>query len=189
MVPTDELEKYPREPWWRRLLIPFLVVLVVAVAFLVPATRDNDVPDFELQRLGGPGTLSSDDLKGSPVVLNFFAGWCLPCQEEAPLLQETFEEYRDEGVRFVGVATNDTEERALAFVERFGIGYDVVMGNDALEQELGINGLPQTLFVTADWELASVEAADKLGEQGPTAVLGAIEPAELRAQIESLLAD
>jgi thiol-disulfide isomerase/thioredoxin len=113
----------------------------------------------------------------------------LPCQEEAPLLQETFEGYRDEGVRFVGVATNDTEERALAFVERFGIGYDVVMGNDELEQELGINGLPQTLFVTEDWELASVEASDKVGEQGPTAVLGAIEPAELRAQIESLLAD
>jgi thiol-disulfide isomerase/thioredoxin len=189
MVPIDELDQYPRRPWWRRLLIPVAVVVVVGLAFFIPATQDDDMPEFELDRLGGTGTLSSEDLRGSPVVLNFFAGWCLPCREEAPLLQEAYEEYRDRGVHFVGIATNDTEERALDFVDEFGIDYDVVMGNDELEQDLDINGLPQTLFVTRDWELASVQASDKLGEQGPTAVLGAITRADLRAQIESLLTD
>jgi cytochrome c biogenesis protein CcmG, thiol:disulfide interchange protein DsbE len=187
MVPIDELENYPRPPWWRRLLIPFVVVLVVGLAFLIPATRDDDVPEFELDRLGGAGTVASEDLKGSPVVMNFFAGWCAPCREEAPLLQEAYEKYGDRGVQFIGVATNDTEERALAFVEEFGIEYDVAMGTDELEQELGINGLPQTLFVTRDWELSSVQASDKVGEQGPTAVLGSISRADLKAEIESLL--
>jgi cytochrome c biogenesis protein CcmG/thiol:disulfide interchange protein DsbE len=189
MVPIDELEQYPRKPLWRRLLIPFVVIVVVAVAFLIPASQENDVPDFELQVLGGEGTLSSESLKGSPVVLNFFAGWCRPCIEEAPLLQETYERYRDQGVRFVGVATNDTEERALDFVRKYGIEFDVVMGDDELEQELGINGLPQTLFVSPDWELASSQAQDQIGEQGSTAVLGAITKKELEAQITSLLSE
>ena len=189
MVPIDELEQYPRRPLWRRLLVPLAVVAVVAVAVAIPATRSDELPDFELERLGEPGTLTSDDLKGSPVVLNFFAGWCGPCREEAPLLQRTYETYRDEGVRFVGVAINDTEERALDFVEEYDIGYPVVMGNDEIERDLGINGLPQTLFVTSEWKLASSSATDQIGEQGSTAVLGAIEPDELRSQIESLLAD
>jgi cytochrome c biogenesis protein CcmG, thiol:disulfide interchange protein DsbE len=187
MVPIDELEQYPRRPWWRRLLIPVIVVTTVGVGLAIPATQNDDLPDFELARLGGGGTLSSDDLKGAPVVLNFFAGWCQPCREEAPLLQRTYEEYRADGVRFVGLATNDTAERALDFVKEFGITYDVVMGTNELEEELGINGLPQTLFVNSDWELASVEASDRIGKQGSTTVLGAIEPSELKTQIESLL--
>jgi thiol-disulfide isomerase/thioredoxin len=188
MVPIDELEQYPRRPWWRRFLIPIVIVVGVGIGLAVPAARKDNLPDFELARLGAEGTISSDDLKGSPVVMNFFAGWCQPCIEEAPLLQRTFEEYGDQ-VRFLGVATNDTEERALDFVEKYGIEFDVVMGTDELEQELRINGLPQTLFVTEDWELASVQAEGQVGKQGSTAVLGAIEPAELKSQIEALLSD
>jgi cytochrome c biogenesis protein CcmG, thiol:disulfide interchange protein DsbE len=189
MVPTDELESYPRRPRWWRILIPAVLVGVVAALFVIPAEKDDEVPDFSLPLLSGEGKLTSDELRGSPVVLNFFASWCVPCREEAPLLQKAYEDYREEGVRFVGVATNDLPDRALDFADDFGITYDIVQGNDELERGLGINGLPQTLFVNQDWELTSVEANEKVGAQGSTTVLGAISGAELRKQIEALLED
>src|SRR5581483_7895462 len=70
--------------------------------------------DFNLPRFDG-GTLRLADLKGQPVMINFWASWCVPCREEAPILQQTWEEYRDKGVVFVGVDIWDTEVDARAF--------------------------------------------------------------------------
>lgn len=198
MVPLDELKEHHSDSRTRRkVLVGTVIVALVAgaVYFLFqPADEPSGptrLPGFDLPLLAGNGTLSSDDLRGEPTVLNYFASWCLPCREEAPLLEQTYREYRDEGVRFVGVNMEDTEEAAREFVDEFGITYPVIKDYDkTLARELGVTiGLPQTFFVTPEGLISSQESGEQVGGgSGPIVSLGAIERDELIEQIERLLA-
>lgn len=194
MVPLDELKDYPRTSRWRRFIAPALIGLALAVAlfFLLQPTeesrQDKRLGSFELPLLGG-GTLSDEDLRGKPVVLNFFASWCTPCREEADLLQNAYEEYGPRGVQFIGVNVEDTPEKAKDFVNEFGITYPVVKDYDlALVEDLDtLIGWPQTFFVTGDLEVLSIEAGEKVGTINGTTTLGAIDKDQLDAGIEALL--
>lgn len=194
VVPVDELEGYP--PTRRRLrLIAFSIALAMVVAalstlLLRPAARDEPdrLPEFSLSHLREPGTLGSDDLAGSPVVLNFWASWCGPCREEAPTFQAAWERYEPEGVKFVGVNVCDLEPEAKKFVADFDITYPVVRDPDQeLADALGIEcALPQTFFVDAGGTLVAGTDAEVAGGGGRV-VLGAIEREDLEARIEQLL--
>ena len=190
MVPTDELREFPRRSRWRRLAPALaLIGLAVLIGVMRPADEETrSLPTFELPLLDG-GTLSSSDLDGSPVVLNFFASWCRPCIEEAPALQKTYETYRERGVRFVGVNVQDTEERARAFVKKHGVTYPVVKDYDlVLGGPLGIRvGLPQTFFVAPDGKLTGSARGEAQRGGGPLASLGAISQRGLEREIEALL--
>lgn len=195
MVPLDELQEYSRGPRRRRLILG-IVGVIAAVALLLfllrpaeQAEQPKRLTSFELPLLGG-GTLSDDDLRGRPVVLNFFASWCVPCREEAPLLQKTYEEYEDRGIQFVGVDVMDTKEDARRFVKEFGITYPVVTDYDLeLSQQLrtGI-AWPQTYFLDEDLVVAATAAGEEVDAGGAASTLGAISEADLRAGIEALLA-
>ncbi len=189
MVPTNELEGYARSS--RTKHIVYAVVVLGALASILyltlkPVPREP-VPEFELPLLRG-GSLSSHQLKGTPIVLNFFASWCEPCREEAPLLERTWRRYRSRGVRIVGVNVRDTERDARRFVRDYGLSYPVVVDRgEELSSALGIHGLPQTFFVTADWELLGESAGEEVGTEYDTTKLGAVSRAELEANIERLL--
>ena len=65
-------------------------------------------PAFELSRLDASGgKLSLADLKGKPVIVNFWASWCIPCKDEAPALQKTYEKYRAQGLTVLGIDAQD----------------------------------------------------------------------------------
>lgn len=188
MVPPEELDetKKPKLGW----ILGGLAAAIALVLFLVPAEKTETMPDFDLPLLGTDDVLSSETLRGHPVVLNFWASWCAPCREEAPLLERTYQRFRDQGVRFVGVNIRDQEPNARRFVEDFGITFPVVRDEDQeLARGLDVYGLPQTFFIDADGRLASTtdtEGGEGTG-QGGTIVLGAVDERELVEQIEQLL--
>lgn len=194
MVPLDELEEYSRGPRRRRLILWVVGGLAIAalLLFLLRPAEDPEQPkrvtSFELPLLDG-GRLSDDDLRGRPVVLNFFASWCLPCREEAPLLEKTYKEYEDAGIQFVGVDVMDTEEDARRFVKEFGITYPVITDYDlVLADDLRTGyAWPQTYFLNEDLVVASAAAGEEVGARGEASTLGAIEEADLRREIEALL--
>ncbi len=138
-----------------------LLVLVPAVAFLIfmgigtyqridVPTPGKEVPDFTAPLLGDDGTLSLSDLAGKPVVLNFWASWCGPCKDEAPLLQAAHEEYGDR-IAFLGVDIRDAMSDALEFVDTYGLTYPSVRDEDMrVYADYGLTGQPETFFIDSE---------------------------------------
>jgi len=114
------------------------------------AKGENPVaPAFTLSRLdAADGKVSLADFKGKPTVVNFWASWCIPCKDEAPALQKTYEQYRKQGLVVLGVDAQDFRQDAKRFVKRFGITYPVVYdGSGSTLGKWGVTGFPETFFV------------------------------------------
>ncbi|MGH2748235.1 MAG: TlpA family protein disulfide reductase [Actinomycetota bacterium] len=115
----------------------------------VPAPGDP-APAFDAPLLRGDGTLALADLRGKPAVINFWASWCIPCRDEAPLLRRAHEEYGDR-VSIVGIDIKDARSDALDFIDRYGIDYLHVRDEDLdIYDEYGLTGQPETFFVDSE---------------------------------------
>jgi cytochrome c biogenesis protein CcmG/thiol:disulfide interchange protein DsbE len=127
-------------------------------------------PAFTLERLDGRGDLALASLRGKTVVLNFWASWCGPCKEEAPLLQEASQRWHDRNVVFVGIDVKDFRGDARDFVERYGITYpNVYDGKGSTIGRYGVTGYPETYFVDAQGKVrhriaGPVESAEEIDD-------------------------
>ena len=114
------------------------------------ATAHPAAPTFSLPVLGQPGQkVSLGDYAGRPLIVNFFASWCEPCQKETPLLA-TF--YRSEHgkVAIVGLDENDVLGSAMSFTHKEGVSYPVGFDPGVIAASAyGVAGLPQTFFLNA----------------------------------------
>ena len=107
-------------------------------------------PAFSLPELADPGrNLGLSQFAGRDLVVNFWASWCFPCQQEMPVLQRASTALGHE-VAFVGVDTNDSRSAALAFLQRVHVRYPTVFDpGGQLSESYGLLGLPTTVFVSA----------------------------------------
>jgi signal transduction histidine kinase/thiol-disulfide isomerase/thioredoxin len=105
-------------------------------------------PGFALTAVGRAGPdVSLAAYAGRPVIVNFFASWCGPCQKETPLLARFYQSMHG-SVAIVGVDVNDGVSEALTFMRRAGVRYPV--GSDprtATADSYGVSALPQTFFL------------------------------------------
>jgi len=105
-------------------------------------------PGFSLSRLGQDGKVTLGSYEGRPVVLNFFASWCVPCAKEARTLQAAYQRWRPEGVVVVGVDWQDFSGDAKRFVRKHGITYPVGRtSSGSVVNSYGVTGVPETFFV------------------------------------------
>jgi cytochrome c biogenesis protein CcmG/thiol:disulfide interchange protein DsbE len=116
-----------------------------------PTVNHPHAPGFSLAVLGHPGQhVSLAQYAGRPLIINFFASWCAPCQRETPLIARF---YRAEHgrVTVLGVDVNDSSSAGLAFVHKTGVGYPVVADPAPMAATLayGVVALPQTFFLNA----------------------------------------
>jgi thiol-disulfide isomerase/thioredoxin len=113
-----------------------------------PAAAGPSLPDLEVDDFAGE-PVSLADYTGTPLVVNFWASWCPPCIAEMPDL-EAVHQLAGGRVTFVGINTQDTEDRAAALVEQTGVAYDLVRDPDAeLFQAFGVFAMPTTFYVDA----------------------------------------
>jgi len=104
---------------------------------------------FSLPVLSGSGQVSLRGYQGKPLIVNFFASWCEPCQKETPLLARF---YRTEHgkVAIVGLDENDVRTHAVSFTRSNGVGYPVGFDPAAVAASAyGVSALPQTFFLDA----------------------------------------
>ena len=107
-------------------------------------------PAFTLPRLIGTGELSLDSYRGKAVLLNFWASWCIPCKDETPLLQRSWQRWKGRGVVFIGVNAMDFRGDARAFTRRYGVTYpNVFDGKGSTLGRYGVTGFPETYFLDA----------------------------------------
>lgn len=106
-------------------------------------------PATTLELLGGDGEqLSLASLRGKPVIVNFWASWCGPCRDEAPFLERTYQQHKDEGLVVLGIDFNDLRPDAQKFVDRFGLTYPIVIDKKGKTiGRWGVTGVPETFFV------------------------------------------
>jgi cytochrome c biogenesis protein CcmG, thiol:disulfide interchange protein DsbE len=119
------------------------------VADDVEAGRMPPAPELDLERLEGDGRLRLSSYEGERVVvLNFWASWCLPCKDEAEILQAAWERWRERGVLFVGVDAQDFKSDARTFIDRYETTYPHVYdGRGSTLGRFGVTGFPETYFV------------------------------------------
>lgn len=173
----------------------FLALLVYGVTTRSPDTTIDDAlargdapaaPALELdvlERAGAAdgrvraaladGRLGLGELRGVPVVLNFWASWCDPCRIEAPVLREGSRSARAAGVAVVGVDMQDLRGDAREFVREHGLAFPHVRDPERRAgQDWGVTGLPETFFLDARGRVVGH-------------VVGALSSERMRAGIEA----
>jgi cytochrome c biogenesis protein CcmG, thiol:disulfide interchange protein DsbE len=151
-------------------LVAIFVVAAVAVSLATSGTGGSPpapaAAGFTLDSLTAPGQhITLSQYQGKPLIVNFWASWCEPCQQETPLLASWYT--RQHGhVIVVGLDENDTAASALQFAKAKGVSYPIGVDPQlAAANAYGVTGLPQTFFLNAqhrivDHVLGAVTQAD-----------------------------
>lgn len=106
-------------------------------------------PDFALPALTGE-TISLSDYAGKPVLINFWATWCVPCRIEMPAIQRVFEE-RDGALVVLAVNLEETQRVIQPFVDELGLTFFILLDSDGLVTwQYDVLGLPTSVFVTPE---------------------------------------
>jgi thiol-disulfide isomerase/thioredoxin len=153
------------------------VLTALAVCWLIPAAQAKRAPNLELKDMAGK-THKVADLRGSIVVINFWATWCGPCREELPLLSGLSREYAGKKVRFIAVSVDDLKDRAKIdqFLSRNPVALDVWLGADldTLERAGLGNEVPATMILDEQGEIVA-------------RILGQAREEDVKTQVEWLL--
>ena len=116
----------------------------------------DDGPAPLLNLSGAPVRLA--DLRGHPVWISFWASWCPPCQDETPVLRDTFNAYRDRGLALVAVSVQEsTVDDVRAYAAKYGLDYTIAadLAGDVFRR-YRIYGLPTQVFLDASGIIRAV---------------------------------
>jgi cytochrome c biogenesis protein CcmG/thiol:disulfide interchange protein DsbE len=161
-------------------VLPVILLGVLSLALLsrggaaAAATIGSAAPPFALVDLDG-NPVSLAELRGRPVIVNFWASWCAPCVEEIPELQAAVVEHRGEGLAIIGIVYSDRSEAAREFMARMGGGWPSVMDpGGEVARDYGIYGPPESFFVDREGIIR--------GRQ-----IGQLSPGDLERQLATIL--
>ena len=150
----------------RGVFIIGIVVAAVMIALLLaglgrdPQTIQSPLvghaaPAFALREVGTGRTIDLTQLRGKPVVLNFWATWCGPCYEEHPLLVQNATAMGNQ-VQFIGVVYEDTEQKIMKFLNERGHSYPTLVDEEGKTAiAYGVGGVPETFFLDASGKIVA----------------------------------
>lgn len=117
-----------------------------APAFTLPVAHNGE-PDARM---------SLEDLKGKPVLIDFWASWCGPCAMQAPILDRIAKRYDDQGLVVLGVNVDDEAAVARAYAARKGITYPILVDESgAVQRSYGVDKLPSLVLVDRTGQVIS----------------------------------
>jgi cytochrome c biogenesis protein CcmG/thiol:disulfide interchange protein DsbE len=162
--PAEKPSQGVHPPLWRILAWVGLFALLVVVAMVLlrkqqgPIVVGQKPPKFTLTTFDGQ-QIGPAAMSGKVVLVNFWASWCKPCEQEAADLESAWQHYQPRGdVVFLGIAWTDTESASLAYIKKFNITYP--NGPDlgtSISQAYRTTGVPETYIIDKNGNLASVK--------------------------------
>ena len=146
------------------------IITFILIQLLTPATHSvtdplvgHPAPNFTLVLLhndSGKNTLSLSNLKGKPIVLNFWASWCQPCEEELPLLENAWKQMQaqNKNIVFLGIDFQESNSDASSFLLQHGVTYLAGLDTDgSIANKYGVSSIPQTIFIDRNGTVTSRE--------------------------------
>jgi len=92
-----------------------------------PISPGRLAPDFSLPTLSGSGDVSLASLRGHVVLINFWATWCKPCENEMPAMQRLYEALAPQGLELLAVSVDSGRKEVVAFKKRLGLGFPILL--------------------------------------------------------------
>jgi cytochrome c biogenesis protein CcmG/thiol:disulfide interchange protein DsbE len=170
-----------RDRRWRVVVIALVPVLILAALLGFGLGRDpsstptnqlvgKPAPEFELRNLRTGEMVRLSDLRGHPVVMNFWASWCVECIAEHTSLANSWQRFGNEGVVFLSVLYQDTPSNAEGFLDGLvGNWPDLYDKDGRTALDYGVTGVPETVFISPDGvithKVISVVSSDVIREQ------------------------
>jgi peroxiredoxin len=120
----------------------------------------NQALDFQLEDLNGQ-TISLSDLRGRPIILNFWATWCGPCRAEMPYLQQVYDQWQEQGLVLLAVNLKENSSQVNQFMQSNGYSFSVLFDNSgSVGNQYDIQAIPTTFFIDTDgiiqdWKVGS----------------------------------
>jgi cytochrome c biogenesis protein CcmG/thiol:disulfide interchange protein DsbE len=147
------------------------LLVLIWTQLLTPATGTQSntfighaAPNFSLAMLrpsNKQSMLALADFKGKAVVLNFWASWCEPCKEEAPLLERTWKQVQGKNVVFLGIDFQESNSNAIGFLQSYNVTYPTVLdARGSVANKYDVNSLPVTIFIDGNGIVKSKEAQE-----------------------------
>lgn len=110
----------------------------------------NLAPDFQLQNLDGQ-TVSLGNLQGKPVLINFWATWCLSCVSEMPYIQEIYEGWSDKGLVVLAINIGESSFKVEEFRQNHNLSFTVLLDTKQnVAQKYNFQYIPTTFFIDKD---------------------------------------
>lgn len=166
-VENSSNNEKPR-PWGTILVWVFVIGLLIVVGLGLlraqqgPIGIGKRVPNFTLTTFDGE-QYSIEDYRGQVVLVNFWASWCKPCEQEAAELEQAWRNFKDQEVMFLGVDYVDTEREARTYLTKFDISYP--NGPDLrtkISQAFRIRGVPETYIIGRDGTIVDIKISPYL---------------------------
>ncbi|CAM3420282.1 redoxin domain-containing protein [Hydrogenibacillus schlegelii] len=141
-----------------------LVVLLLAGAAWViwsnfvsraePIEVGRPAPDFTAALLDG-GTVTLSELRGHPVLLNFWATYCPSCIDEMPAIESVYQKFKDDGFIVIGINTGESAVTIQGYVRRTGVTYPIALDREAtITKRYRVYDLPRSIFIAPDGTVA-----------------------------------
>ena len=148
-----------------KILKIILIVTVVLGLFITSCSTETNqnpwigkpAPDFQYQNADGQSA-SLSDLRGKPVLINFWATWCFPCRIEIPYILQVYDKWSDKGLMLLTINTGESPSRVGEFMQSQGFSFPVLLDiRGSIAQSYNIVGLPTTFFSDKDGIIQDVK--------------------------------
>jgi len=158
------MENKKKKRFYMRLILLVLMVGIISFTIYSNLTKEknsvlqvgDEAPDFVLTDMNGEKHQLSD-YRGQGVFLNFWGTWCKPCEREFPLMDQQYQEVKDEGLQILAVNIGESDFAVQKFVDRKGLTFPVLIDNNkSVMETYNINPLPTTFLVNPEGKIEKI---------------------------------